>query len=154
MDALASSDAKTVARFERRQEQLSKIGYAATAEGQTICEHLLPFLAEFMRDAPKPRALAYAVQHLEAEELALAALAPLLHFVATVDDVEPKDRAREVRLAMGRALHRKLWMADRLTKNKTLQRRIAKARDPKWAGARAGYRQEEWSIEQTLRAGH
>jgi hypothetical protein len=77
--------------------------------------------------------------------------ARLLHFIATIDDVDPKDRALTVRLAIGRALHRKLWAAGLLANDK---RRIARARDPKWMAERLGYRQEEWSIEQTLRTGH
>jgi hypothetical protein len=80
MGALESSIAKTAAQFERRQEQLSRISYAATAEGQTVCEHLLPLLAEYIRGhAPKNRALAYAVRDLAAEELALV-LSPAAAF--------------------------------------------------------------------------
>ena len=72
------TEERTRRRFERRARGRL---YVAADLGRDVCGQILPELSKYMRsDAPKPPAgLETAVRQLSADDLALAALGPLLH---------------------------------------------------------------------------
>jgi DNA-directed RNA polymerase len=126
--ALHKAEKQTVARFARREARKTKKGatFVAHLEGRTFCEELLPALAEFMlgREAPSPpKGLDRPIRQLAPEELALVALSPLIHQIAVGWKKGGKSAVMKLKLAMGRALHAKLWMKRLLAKDRAAYER-------------------------------
>ena len=93
-------------RGDRRQQ----IAYAATAEGQEVCERLIPQLTECLPKVKVKRELREAVDGLEKDELAYIALAGALDYIAgTTPEEKPEKHLFGIKLAMGRLLHQKVW---------------------------------------------
>jgi DNA-directed RNA polymerase len=153
--ALVEAEKRTVERFERREAQKTdKHGtYIRHAEGMAVCETLLPDLAEFMlsRSAPRPPDGLERITHqLAPEELALAALSPLLHEIAV--GRKPRSPAMRLKLAMGRTLHDKCEMKNLLKQNRGTYKRVMKAKNKHAAVWR--FREPRWTKEQCVRAGN
>ena len=83
-------------RGERRQQKASKIAYAATAEGQEVCERLIPQLTECLPKVKVKRELREAVDGLEKDELAYIALAGALDYIA---GTTPEEKPEKISLA-------------------------------------------------------
>jgi DNA-directed RNA polymerase, mitochondrial len=149
--ALIESENKTVERFEHREELKTKRGatYVEHAEGNAVCEALLPELAAFMlsREAPSPPkgGLSIVIRELAPEELALVALSPLLHGIAVGREKNDKSPAMTIKLSMGRELHKKCFTAGLLKQNRKM------TASNKY---RAFYREPSWTNEQYVRAGN
>jgi DNA-directed RNA polymerase len=155
LDALDESVAATTGRHARKRARLLKDGESATDEGGAVLEYLLPTLSEYMQSPARPRppqGLDDVIGRLKPDELALAALAPLMNFIAA-DKSKPKKKPYNVRLAMGEALHRACFMARLLESDRKLHRRLTKM-PAKKAIEKSGYRREEWSKKQHFVAGH
>jgi DNA-directed RNA polymerase len=151
MGALGQSLQKTIERHERRQQQRSKSGYAATAEGEYAVGSVVPRLAAFMAsgDCPRPpNRLQDQVRAIDVGTLATVALVSLLNWAAANED-EPKHQPAKQRIAMGVALHRALFMAKA---DAQTRRRLKKA--TKGKARRLARYKNEWTDPQKLRAGN
>jgi DNA-directed RNA polymerase, mitochondrial len=157
--ALVESEKQTVENFNRREAQAKT--YVASAEGQAVCETLLPYLAEFIRgeDAPSlPKGdLSFAIRErgLTPEEMALVALSSLLNGIVAGRGKKRKDIATaemRIKLAMGRRLHDQLLMKKLLIQDEKAYKRVTKAKNKHLAVLR--YREPFWSRDQYVKVGN
>jgi DNA-directed RNA polymerase len=155
--ALHKAEKQTVARFARREAQKTINGatFVAHVEGRTFCEALLPDLAEFMlsREAPSPpKGLDRPIRQLAPEELAFVALSPLIHQIAVGWKKGDESAVMKLKLAMGRALHAKLWMKRLLAKDRGAYERIMKSKNRNREAWK--YRESLWPNTYCVRAGN
>jgi len=150
--ALALSEARTIARFEKRENQRSRRGYSATAEFAAFAGEPLQRLADHIQDCLRARDdLAQTLRDIGSHQLALAGLASLMHSIV-VGRAQPG-----LTIDIGKALQGELWAARLLKDNKRLLSKIAKIPDTTArlrAAKKAGFRQRDWSQEQLLKAGN
>ncbi|PWT79349.1 MAG: hypothetical protein C5B58_13710 [Acidobacteria bacterium] len=137
------SEKKTRERFERRAKGRL---FVATDLGREVCGQILPRLSEYMRTkAPKPPpGLERVVHNLNPDDLALAALGPLLHQIdsagerrtgsfgealiaAGVAKYGKTSDAMRVHLSMGKALRDRAELRELLKHDKKAHDRIVKA---------------------------
>jgi DNA-directed RNA polymerase, mitochondrial len=136
----------------RRASQLKRGGESATDEGRTVLGFLLPILSQYIAGPDKPRpplGLDFLGQ-LDPDEVALAALAPLMNFIA---GTEPRgdEPHLEVRISMGASLNRALYMKELLREEKKKYRHLTKK---KRLEILRDYRRVEWMTEQKYLAGN
>src|SRR5262249_42974810 len=146
--ALVESEERTVERFERQKARKTQAA---------ICETLLPLLAEFMRDRKSrcpSKGLRSVIYCLAPEELALAALSPLLHGIAKGRRKRDKSPAMNFKRIMGRALHDKCFMKWLLKNNRPAYTKVTKANNKSLAAWKYRQHYPQWSNEQCVRAGN
>jgi DNA-directed RNA polymerase, mitochondrial len=151
--ARASSEQKTVERFEKREAWRAKSGgYGATAEFRAFfAPERISRLASYIREQLRARSdLTLVLRNIDPHQLALAAVASLTHSVITGRH-DPG-----LTLDIGRAVQGELWAAKLLRDDKALHRRLSRISDPRKLARlarKAGYQRKDWSEEQVLKAG-
>jgi DNA-directed RNA polymerase, mitochondrial len=155
--ALIAAEKKTKEQFESKEDRQVKKGtpYVRRAEGQAVCETLLPDLAAFMRSreapAPPKGGLSIVIRELEPEELALVALSSLLNAINQKSRKRPRNKKKrsnaemKLKLAMGRTLHEECLRKGLLKQNRKANKKVMQA----WK-----YREPSWSNEQYVQAGN
>src|SRR5215831_3038407 len=151
------SEKRTRRRFERRAKNLP---YGATELGSKVLSYNFVEFSDYMRsrDAPKPPAgLEAVIRQLDADDLALAALGPLLHQIDVGWDERDRSALMKVHLAVGKALRDRAELRELLTHQKKAHDRIAKAANKHREFARARktwkYRVLDWQESDCCYAG-
>jgi DNA-directed RNA polymerase len=154
------SEKRTRRRFERRAKGLP---YGGTELGSKVLSYNFVPFSDYMRSkaAPKPPAgLERVVQQLSSDDLAFAALGPLLHQIDVGWDERDRSALMKVHKAVGKALRDRAELRDLLMHDKKAHDRIAKAANKhrEFAGARKQhptwkYRVLEWQESDYCYAG-
>ena len=138
------SGKRTRERFKRRAKGLP---YGATELGSKVLSYNFVAFSDYMRsrDAPKPPAgLERVVRQLDPDDLALAALGPLLHQIDVGWDERDRSALMKVHLAVGKALRDRAELRDLLKHDKKAHDRIAKAANKHREFVRARKQHPTW----------
>jgi DNA-directed RNA polymerase len=154
------SEKRTRRRFERRAKGLP---YGATELGSKVLSYNWVALSDYMRspDAPKPpTGLETIVRQLDPDDLAFAALGPLLHQIDSGWDWKDPSARMQIHLAVGKALRDRAELRDLLMDDKKAHDRIRNAANKHRAFAREHkhhpawkYRVLNWQESDCCRAG-